>query len=92
MKSRQKDTLLAFEKCDGVLLVSGERILQYLLVMAPPGRATIVVDRPLKSIADDLGLTHESFYRTLAQLAKELIIIRKKGSIAFQIPGAMSRS
>ncbi len=65
-----------------------ERILQYLLVLAPPGQATVVVDRPLKSIADDLGLTHESFYRTLTQLTKEGTIARRKGLIAFRIPGS----
>ncbi len=65
-----------------------ERVLQYLHLTASPGQANIVIDRPLKSIADDLGLTHESFYRTLAQLAKEGIITRKKGSIAFRIPGS----
>ncbi len=65
-----------------------ERVLQYLHMTASPGKATVVIDRPLKSIADDLGLTHESFYRTLAQLATEGIITRKKGSIAFRIHGS----
>lgn len=48
-----------------------ERIMQYLVIAALPGQCSIILDRPLKSIADKLGLTHESFYRTLAQLAKE---------------------
>lgn len=65
-----------------------ERILQYLRVTAPPGTTDVIIDRPLKSIADDLGLTHESFYRTLAHLVREGVVTRKKGCIAFQTPGA----
>jgi len=59
-----------------------ERVLQYLQIAAAPGQNAVAIDRPLKSIADDLGLTHESFYRTLAELVKEGAITRSKGSIA----------
>lgn len=60
-----------------------ERILQYLLVTAPPGQTSVTLDRPLKSIADDLGLSHESFYRTLTALIKEGLITRTKAAICF---------
>jgi len=63
-----------------------ERILQYLMVTAGPGQTSIALDRPLKSIADDLGLTHECFYRTFAQLAKEGAVVRRSGSITFRVP------
>lgn len=66
---------------------ASERVMQYLLVTAAPGENTIKLDRPLKSIADDLGLTHESFYRTLAQLVKNGTISRRKGLIGFRAPG-----
>lgn len=69
-----------------------ERILQYLLIAAAPGQNSVVIDRPLKSIADDLGLTHESFYRTLSELAKEGTISRTKESIAVRIPSSDDRS
>ncbi|MBC8166964.1 MAG: Crp/Fnr family transcriptional regulator [Bryobacteraceae bacterium] len=58
-----------------------ERIMQYFLAMAPPGQKTVRLDRPLKSIAEDLGLTHESFYRSLAQLIKDGVIHRNKTEI-----------
>ena len=58
-----------------------ERILQYLALTAPTGQNQVELDRPLKSIADDLGLTHESFYRTLTKLVKEGVITRNKDKI-----------
>lgn len=64
-----------------------ERILQYLMVTAAPGQTSVDLDRPLKSIADDLGLTHECFYRIFAQLVKEGSVVRRRGSIAFRAPG-----
>ncbi|MDQ2949538.1 MAG: Crp/Fnr family transcriptional regulator [Acidobacteriota bacterium] len=48
-----------------------ERILLYLKVLALPQTKTVILDRPLKNIADDLGLTRESFYRTLNGLIDE---------------------
>ena len=63
-----------------------ERVLQYLLFHANASQGSMALDRPLKSIADDLGLTHECFYRTLAQLAKEGAITRAKGLVHFNIP------
>lgn len=69
-----------------------ERILQYLRIIAPPGQTTVHLDRPLKSISDDLGLTHETFYRTPAQLVKDGSIIRKKGALTVRSAGSSSSS
>ena len=60
-----------------------ERILQYLAASAGPGVTSVLIDRPLKSIADDLGLTHESFYRTLSQLVNEGTVGRRQRLISF---------
>ncbi|MGI9071840.1 MAG: Crp/Fnr family transcriptional regulator [Bryobacteraceae bacterium] len=58
-----------------------ERVLHYLTLAIAPGESTLVLDRPLKYIAEDLGLASESFYRTLSQLAKDGLITRKNRSI-----------
>jgi CRP-like cAMP-binding protein len=58
-----------------------DRVLQYLRYMAQPDQTTINFDRPLKSVAADIGLTPEAFYRTLARLEKEGIITRIKRQI-----------
>ncbi len=71
---------------------ASDRILQYLAVTAVPGQSSVKLDRPLKSIADDLGLTHESFYRTLAQLVREGAISREKSVIAFRVTPCKSFS
>lgn len=44
-------------------------------------RSEIVLDRPLKDLAPELGLTHEVFYRTLAALERDGSIQRRKGMI-----------
>lgn len=53
-----------------------ERILQYLQISISADSKSIELDRPLKTVADDLGLTQESFYRTLAQLIEEGTVTR----------------
>lgn len=55
-----------------------ERILQYFREMARMPSESFVVDRPMKGIAEDLGLSHESFYRTVAQLVKEGALKKEK--------------
>ncbi len=59
-----------------------ERILQYLRMLSPPGSRAVRLDRPLKSMAEDLNLSHETFYRTLAQLIEEGSILRTKSSLS----------
>ena len=53
-----------------------ERIWQYLLLSADAKTRSIVIERPLKDMASDIGLSHESFYRSLAALEKAGDIIR----------------
>jgi CRP/FNR family transcriptional regulator, dissimilatory nitrate respiration regulator len=60
------------------------RIMQFIRASAPAGSNGVRLDRTLKNIADDLGLTHEVFYRTLAQLIKEGLVRRTKYSIALR--------
>jgi hypothetical protein len=46
-----------------------DRVLQHLYLSASKGGA-VVFDRPLLEVAEDLGLTHEAYYRALAMLAR----------------------
>ncbi len=63
-----------------------DRTWQYLIWFAEPDQTIIVFDRPLKDIASDLGLTHESSYRTLKQLEKEGFITRQRRQIRLLDP------
>jgi len=58
-----------------------DRVLQYLLSEVRPGETTVNLDRHLKDIAVDLGLTAEVLYRTLARLEREGLIHRMKQQI-----------
>ena len=58
-----------------------ERVLQYVRAMATPDGDSFSLERPLKSLADDLGLCPESLYRTVAQLVKDGAIRREKRAI-----------
>jgi CRP-like cAMP-binding protein len=62
-----------------------ERVLQHLLLMVEPGQTTICFDRPLKDAARDIGLTHEVFYRTLAQLEQAGAISRHRRTIKLRL-------
>ena len=59
-----------------------ERVIQYLHLVAgdgdrdADGKRAIEFSQPLKDIAAEIGLTHESFYRTLAKLEGAGIIAR----------------
>ncbi len=66
------------------LRTARERIIHYLAVNGEPERQTLRLDGTLKDLADDLGITHESLYRTLAQLAKEGVIERTPNSITLK--------
>jgi len=46
-----------------------DRVLQHLHLSASKDGA-VVFDRPLLEVAEDLGLTHEAYYRSLATLAR----------------------
>lgn len=57
-----------------------ERIAQYLC-LASSSSGTVRLDRPLKYIAEDLGLSHETFYRILAGLVGEGRVIRTRSTL-----------
>lgn len=57
------------------------RVLHYLRLTVQPDGVTVNFDRPLKNIADDLGLTPEALSRALKQLAQEGAISRGKRKV-----------
>ncbi|HEX4807296.1 MAG TPA: helix-turn-helix domain-containing protein [Bryobacteraceae bacterium] len=61
-----------------------ERILQFIQISAPDGSGKVKLDRTLKNVASDLGLTHETFYRTLADLIAEGVIARTRDSLSLR--------
>ncbi len=52
-----------------------ERVLAFLQSQCTDGSA-VIIDRPWKIIATEVGLTHEAFYRALARLEREGRIVR----------------
>ena len=55
-----------------------DRLLQYILLFtASEQKKKVVFDRSYKNIADELGLSSETLYRTLADLEKSGIICRE---------------
>jgi len=65
------------------------RILRFIEISAPQGSDTVTLDRSLKNVADDLGLTHEVFYRTLKGLIEEGVVKRTKNTL--ELTGAYGR-
>lgn len=63
-----------------------DRTLQYLFLLIEPGQSVIMFDRPLKDVATDIGLTHEAFYRALAQLKREGYIQQRRRQITLIHP------
>jgi CRP/FNR family transcriptional regulator, dissimilatory nitrate respiration regulator len=58
-----------------------DRIRHYLAVNADADGRTVVLSGTLKDVAGELGLTHEALYRTLADMAADGEIERRKGTI-----------
>lgn len=58
-----------------------QRIFQFLLLHADPQTLEIEVKGTYKEMAHELGLTHESFYRSLAKLEKDGTIQRTSSRI-----------
>jgi CRP-like cAMP-binding protein len=58
------------------ILSASQRILEYFLLTASPVNYELTVCQPFKELAAEIGLAHETFYRTLAKLEKERIIKR----------------
>jgi CRP-like cAMP-binding protein len=61
------------------------RVLQHLRLSASKDD-TVVFDRPLLEVAEDLGLTHEAYYRALAALARAGVIKRTARTIRLVSP------
>lgn len=62
-----------------------DRVLTYL-AQAGAATAPVTLDRPLTTVAAEIGLTHEAFYRTLKVLEAEGVILRG-GKRSFKIEG-----
>jgi CRP/FNR family transcriptional regulator, dissimilatory nitrate respiration regulator len=58
-----------------------DRVLHYLELEAYPNGKTVSLDKSLKDIAEEIGLSQESLSRVLSQLEKEGVISRKKRQI-----------
>lgn len=58
-----------------------ERLLQYLTHQIESDRRTVILQRPLKYLAIELGLSVEALYRTISRLQSEGVITRKQRSI-----------
>ncbi len=58
-----------------------ERFLQYLFRQLEPNNRTVILQRPLKDLAAELGLSAEALYRTITLLQSEGLITRKRRSI-----------
>ncbi len=63
------------------ILSAKERIFRYLLLAASPENPEVLISVPLKQLATELGLAHETFYRELASLEKDGIIERNDKTI-----------
>ncbi len=60
---------------------AGERVLQYLFLLADPQDLEIKRLGTYKDMAHELGLAHETFYRALAKLEKDGKIQRTQSAI-----------
>jgi CRP/FNR family transcriptional regulator, dissimilatory nitrate respiration regulator len=58
-----------------------DRVRYYLAINADPSGRTVALSGTLKDVAAELGLTHEALYRTLAEMAADGEIERRKGTI-----------
>ena len=56
-----------------------ERVLGWLLLVG--AESGVVLDRPLKQVAGEIGLSHEALYRTLAALERDGLVARDGGRI-----------
>jgi CRP/FNR family transcriptional regulator, dissimilatory nitrate respiration regulator len=63
------------------ILSARDRLRHYLAVHADPAGRTVALSGTLKELAAELGLTHEALYRTLAEMAADGEIERRKGTI-----------
>jgi len=69
-----------------------DRVRHYLALHVGADGATVAVNGTLKELAAELGLTHESLYRTLARMAAKGEIKRLDGKIVRTRALAVSES
>jgi CRP-like cAMP-binding protein len=58
-----------------------DRVLHHLMLQADSETMTVIIAGTVKDMAQDLGMAHETLYRTLATLEKEGKINREEGYI-----------
>jgi CRP-like cAMP-binding protein len=68
------------------LRTARERVLHHLALEVSGADRVVSLRGSLKGMASELGLTHESLYRTLASLEAEGAIERRKGEIRLLAP------
>lgn len=61
-----------------------ERLIQFLLLSTESDGRTVPIPGTLKDLAMELGLTHETLYRTLAKLEKEGLVERKPSALVLR--------
>lgn len=61
-----------------------ERLLNHLALAAGPHGRTVTLAGTLMDLAAEVGLTHETLYRTIAGLEKEGMIVRAAGTVTLQ--------
>jgi CRP/FNR family transcriptional regulator, dissimilatory nitrate respiration regulator len=62
-----------------------DRVLHYLQIAAQPDRTTVTLERPLKEIAEEIGISPEALSRALRELQQQGIITRTRNTIIFSI-------
>ena len=66
-----------------------ERVLHHLALASGKDGRSMRIDRPLLELAAELGLTHETLYRTLANLEKAGVITRTRSELVVRKQGAV---
>ena len=61
-----------------------DRVLHHLALAAAPEDQTVRLSGTLMDLASEIGLTHETLYRTLAALEKEGAIVRSAEAVVLK--------
>lgn len=59
-----------------------ERVLAYIRMHLPPDGHALDINQPWKTLASEIGLTHEALYRALAGLQKDGLLRREGRRVA----------
>jgi CRP-like cAMP-binding protein len=65
-----------------------ERLLQHLLLAASGDSRLVRLDGTLMDLAAEIGMTHETLYRALAELESEGVLARGEGGIRLLTPAS----